>query len=130
VNGRDTHGRPYRLPAFDYGAGCYFVTVCTRDRLPILSRIPQGAPVGRPDLRPAPYPSLTPVGAVLDRTIRGLPEHNRDITLDHYVIMPNHFHLLLTVAEPAGLRSGRPTESSSFFLRRPPPTATAPCGPL
>ena len=29
-----------RLPEYDYaGAGCYFLTVCTKDKAPILSQI-------------------------------------------------------------------------------------------
>lgn len=31
-----------RLPAFDYGAGAYFVTICTQDRRCILSDIVVG----------------------------------------------------------------------------------------
>lgn len=41
--GSKNHGRPFRLPKYDYSQnGCYFVTFCTKGRLPLLSRVTVG----------------------------------------------------------------------------------------
>ena len=100
--------RHSRLKAYDYSRnGCYFITVCTKDREQHLSRI-----VGR-GLAPADpvRPDLTRIGEILDTQIRALESRFPGIVIDHYVIMPNHFHVLLSIQETAGA-SPRPTVPS------------------
>ena len=83
-----------RLRAYDYSApGAYFVTICTYERRCILSDIAVGA------LHEAPAVSvrLTQIGQIVDETIRSLPGRYSNLTVDQYVIMPNHIHLLLRI---------------------------------
>ena len=40
---------------------------------------------------------LTPYGRITEKHILHIPEAYSNVTLDNYVIMPNHVHLLLTV---------------------------------
>ena len=94
-----------RLKDFDYSRnGCYFITVCTKDRAQILSHV-----VGR-GLAPADavQAELTPTGEILDAQIHALEQRFPGVLIDPYVIMPNHFHLLLSPEEAAGA-SPRPT---------------------
>ncbi len=93
-----------RLKAYDYSQnGCYFVTVCTDRRRELLCT------VGRGDLTP-PSVELTPWGKIVERYIRGMETAYPHITVEHYAIMPNHVHLLLTFSQPCGgVRSRRPT---------------------
>jgi REP element-mobilizing transposase RayT len=94
-----------RLKSYDYGqAGCYFVTVCTKEKRPTLSRI-----VGR-GLAPAESPrvELSRIGNILQKQILALPDRFPSVTVDHFVIMPTHFHMLISVRETAGA-SPRPT---------------------
>lgn len=92
--------KPNRLEGYDYSqSGVYFLTVCTKGRLKILSRI-----VGR-GLRDAPMVELTETGMAVDAAICYLHEHMDGISVESYVIMPNHLHLLIRVTEGA---SGRP----------------------
>lgn len=84
--------KPNRLKYYDYNRnGAYFITICTHQRKQILSNI-VGATIGRPQ-----GIKLTSYGIVVDRAIRRIPDHYPMITVDHYVIMPNHIHLLIYI---------------------------------
>ena len=81
-----------RLKHFDYNTpGAYFITVCTQNRRQILSKI---VGTGVPD---CPQIQLTEYGKVLDKYINQMSSHYESITVDRYVIMPNHFHMILIV---------------------------------
>jgi len=80
-----------RLPKYDYSsAGCYFITICARQKCCIFGRIISS---------PAPQLVPSPVGAIIEQYIRSLPAAYPTVALDNYVIMPNHVHLLLRVAD-------------------------------
>ena len=80
---------PLRLKDFDYSKnGAYFITICTRDRLEILSTI-----VGDGALD-VPRPRLTEIGAIVEKYI--ISSNNiKDVTIDRYVIMPDHIHMIV-----------------------------------
>ena len=87
--------KPNRLPNFDYSTpGAYFITICTEGRKPELCRIVGGGAFD------APTVSLSAFGRIVQTYI--LSGNNiPGITVDHYVIMPNHIHLILFVDEAA-----------------------------
>ena len=92
-----------RLSFFDYdSAGVYFITVCTQDRKCILSRIVGDGALGVPCVQ------LTQKGKIVERYILSGNKMER-ITVDKYVIMPNHVHIILKVDMD---RSGTPRASS------------------
>ena len=95
-----------RLKEYDYSQnGCYFVTICTKDRQQILSSVV----VGRGDLTP-PTIQLTPIGRTVEKYILGIEPAYDSVFLDSYVIMPDHIHLLLRIETAnGGMRSSRPT---------------------
>ena len=80
---------PLRLKDFDYSKnGAYFITICTQDRLEILSTI-----VGDGALD-VPRPRLTEIGAIVEKYI--ISSNNiKDVTIDRYVIMPDHIHMIV-----------------------------------
>ena len=84
-----------RLPEHDYAQpGYYFITICTRERKQeaLCSIEPAvGAIINRP-----PRISLTPLGRIVDETIRAIPDHYPGISVDQYVVMPDHVHLILS----------------------------------
>ena len=81
-----------RLPDYDYSTpGAYFVTICTAERRCILSTIAVGEQLA------APETLLSPLGRIVDEQIRQLPIRFPSLSVDHYVIMPNHVHILLTL---------------------------------
>ncbi len=97
-----------RLPDHDYSSpGAYFVTICTKDRRCILSRITVGAGVlGGPRL------ILTEAGRITERYILSMTRMP-GILVDKYVIMPNHVHMIVRI-EPCDGPPGAsaPTGSS------------------
>ena len=84
--------KPNHLPSFDYSTpGAYFVTICTKDRKCILwDKV--GASIARPN-----NAQLSTYGKIVAQAICDIPLHYPAISVDHYVIMPNHIHLLLQI---------------------------------
>ena len=98
--------KPNRLREYDYSQpGCYFVTICTKERLPLLRRGAQCAPAS--DL-----PPLTEAGRAAEQAIKGIAEHYETISVDKYVVMPNHVHLLLRLND-GGRTLCAPTKNPS-----------------
>ena len=83
-----------RYQSFDYNSvGVYFITICTHNRRCILSRI---VGTGVPD---RPHIELTKYGAIADKYIKQFNEFYAHLSVENYVIMPNHIHILLWVKE-------------------------------
>ena len=81
-----------RLQNFDYNScGAYFITICTENRRCILSNI-----VGTGVLD-CPRVELTKYGEIAEKYIKQLDEFYNHISIDSYVIMPNHIHILLFI---------------------------------
>ena len=99
-----------RLTSYDYSQpGYYFITICTRERSrEVLCSIEPavGAIINRP-----PRIFLTPVGRIVDGTIRAIPDHYPGISVDQYVVMPDHVHLILSFQHvgPDGRQIAAPT---------------------
>ena len=102
-----------RLPEYDYSApGAYFITICTQDRSCILSDILVGAAISRPQTE-EDFLRLTSYGEIVDSAIHNIPTVYPMITVDKYVIMPNHVHLLLQIhTDDGGRLIAAPTVSS------------------
>ena len=56
---------------------------------------------------------LLPHGIVVDKYINQFNENYDNITVDKYVIMPNHIHILLFVRENGSPRTSTPTKQTS-----------------
>lgn len=70
------HRRSIRMPSYDYGwPGAYFVTICTHARKPLFED---------PKLK-----------EIMERTWLGLQERFSRISLDSFVLMPNHIHFIV-----------------------------------
>ena len=79
-----------RLKDYDYGqCGCYHVTLCVKERRPILSRIiPAENTTERATVQ------LSEIGSVVERYIQNIPNVYTGVHLIKYAVMPNHLHLL------------------------------------
>ena len=44
----------------------------------------------------SPAPDF-PLGRIVDETIRAIPDHYPGISVDQYIIMPDHVHLILAL---------------------------------
>ncbi len=84
--------KPNRLAEFDYSTpGAYFVTICTANRMNIFWEN-VGASIARPQ-----DVILSACGKTVENAINNIPLHYPAVSVDHYVVMPNHIHLLLQI---------------------------------
>ena len=121
-----------RLKEYDYSSsGAYYLTICTANRRCTLSRIPDdvfyhsheecksdngfnpavSVTTARRGLAPAVADSveLTTFGEIARAQLFKLKERFPDIFLDAFVIMPNHIHAIIILADKAAGASPRPT---------------------
>ena len=91
-----------RLKQHDYSEpGAYFITVCTKNKAHILSRIVVDLPSSvRRDALIPPRVQLLPAGKIVDDLIRRTETVYDNVTVDAYVIMPNHLHILFHIHAP------------------------------
>ena len=110
--------KPTRLKTFDYNTtGLYFITICTEERRQVLSRIVGVDVPGDPNNL-----ELLPYGKVADKYIKQMDAFYEKITVDQYVIMPNHIHLLLFVHRDGSPGTSTPTMYPSPQARSSTPT--------
>ncbi len=77
-----------RLKGWDYSrAGGYFVTICTADQRCHFGQVVGGA------IR------LSPVGEIVAAEWQLTAEHRAHVTLDVWVVMPNHLHGIIVIQE-------------------------------
>ena len=102
--------KPNRLRDYDYSAnGAYFVTVCTQNKVHCLSRIQQT----EQDV----LIKLTWQGEIVACLIHRIPEKYPDVHVEHYVIMPNHVHMLLRIDR--GIGTGGPSATNEIRTGNP-----------
>ena len=112
--------KPTRLKKFDYSsAGAYFVTICIRDRMNILSEIVKtdltatdktnGLAVGEGLAPPEITVKLKPCGEIAKEQLQLIEERFSSVTVEDYVIMPDHIHAIIFLHENAGGASPSPT---------------------
>ena len=91
-----------RIPNFDYNmSGAYFITICVKDRKPILSDI-----VGDDaHIVPRKY------GDIIEKYIRNVPE------IEKYVIMPDHIHMIIRIDNNGTMRASSPTNNVINIVR-------------
>lgn len=91
-----------RLSGYDYSSwGYYFLTICTHEKQPFFGEIVNGKM------------QLSEMGKIIKEEWEKTPDirPNQDITLDEYVIMPNHFHAIIVFGLPF-----LPLASSKLFV--------------
>ena len=94
--------RSIRLVQYDYrSAGCYFITVCLREREHLLGDVINGKVL------------LHAAGQIVDSAILEMGRRNNHVGVDSFVVMPDHFHLLLSIespndGQPSGIKGAKP----------------------
>lgn len=90
------HRRSIRLMQYDYSsAGAYFVTICTKDRQPLFGEIIEGEMI------------LNDMGKIVEEEVNKTETIRAQITIDKYVIMPNHVHIIVVISN-VGANGGSP----------------------
>ena len=89
------HRRSIRLKDYNYSsAGAYFVTVCTLERKCIFGEIMNG------------QNQLSSIGQISKSCWLEIPNHFQNSSLDEFVIMPNHIHGVVLLADVAIVGAG------------------------
>ncbi len=87
-----TKRKPTRLKGYDYSSpGAYFVTICTKDKLHLFGEITNGKM------------HLKDIGIIANQEILKMESYYSNIKIDKYVIMPNHIHMIITIAGTEGI---------------------------
>jgi REP element-mobilizing transposase RayT len=85
-----------RLKNYDYTqSGCYFLTICTKDKQHLLGKIVGSDALVAPNITTATV-QLSEYGILVKAQIDKIETHYH-ATVENYVIMPNHVHLLITI---------------------------------
>ncbi|MBQ6992698.1 MAG: transposase [Clostridia bacterium] len=89
-----TSRKDIRLKEYDYSQeGYYFITICTKNRECILSKI-----TCKNNCRGVHCTSvLTLEGYIVDKYINSMKNIYSNVLIDEYVVMPNHVHLILII---------------------------------
>ncbi len=110
------HRKQLRLKEYDYSAeGYYFITICTQNRKNILSKVVGVAPLGDPqtiNTKPNanivgvaafgdPEIKLTTEGKIVKKYIENYNKKFDNISIDEYIIMPNHIHIIINLKRVA-----------------------------
>ena len=89
-----------RLTEYDYRTpNAYFITICTDNRKNLFWK-DTGTNIDCPENVP-----LTKLGILARQSITEIPNHYPMMSVDHFVIMPNHVHLLLQIHSDSNGRS-------------------------
>ena len=89
-----------RLKDYDYSqSGAYFITICVKDKQNLLwDGMNVGAHSVRPHLPDAQF-TLSSVGTVAEKAIKNIEKIYESVTVDKYIVMPNHIHMILVLGK-------------------------------
>ena len=77
-----------RLEDYNYSnVGMYFITICTKNRYPILGKINEC------DIE------LTKDGVISKKNLKNIEYVFNNISINEYIIMPNHIHMIIEIKE-------------------------------
>ena len=100
--------KPNRLTGYNYSQpGCYFVTICAKNRR-YLFWDEFDWRVGADIIRPHTIP-LSLYGRIIKNVIEQIPVRYPGASVEKYIIMPNHIHLLLRISVSNGRMISAPT---------------------
>lgn len=86
-----------RLNGWDYGSdGLYFVTACTKDRVPYFGQIEMPSP----ETQSIASLQMTTIGKIAYDNWLKIPDYHPYVELDEFVLMPDHFHGIVFINKP------------------------------
>ena len=87
--------RSIRLKGYDYSQpGLYFITICCQDRACLFGRVVNDEM------------ELNDAGKIAEQYWLDIPKHFPNVVLHEYVVMPNHVHGIIEIAETDGMDIG------------------------
>ena len=99
------HRKSHRMQRYDYRRpGAHFITVCTHNRESVFGGIMDGTM------------HLNAAGRIVQSVWDGISSNLPNVSLDAYVVMPDHFHSLVVITDSVGAIH----ESPGCFVRQSP----------
>ena len=101
--------KPSRLPDYDYSQnGCYFVTVCVKDKQYLLGHYKAKQKIVGAGLRARPQDALvlSELGREVEKTIQYIDRNYDNVHIETAIVMPNHIHLLVTLDDFESRQTG------------------------
>ena len=100
-----------RLKEYSYSKnGAYHIVICSKDKKKIFSKVIDG------DLFHPPKVELTECGRIVDKSIYSTNKI-QGVTVDKYMIMPNHIHMILILDRGSG-KSRAPCPTADLLRDR------------
>jgi putative transposase len=97
-----------RLRGYDYSqTGFYFITICCYQRESLFGKIVDG------------QMQLNPIGQLVTEEWLKSAEIRREVTLDTFVVMPNHFHGIVIIDRKMGENGGNDRDLGRVNSRSP-----------
>jgi len=101
---RHNNRRSTRLKGYDYSSpGFYFITMICLNRAHLFGRIEGG------------QMSLNAFGEIIEEEWLRTPRIRQNVSLHEFVIMPNHFHVILQILFPKASKNPEESRSQSAF---------------
>ncbi|MEI6613977.1 MAG: hypothetical protein WCL37_03700 [Chrysiogenales bacterium] len=99
--------RSIRLKGWDYASpGWYFVTICAQSRKCLFGDIANGDML------------LNDAGRNVKKCWQDIPEHFPHVTLDEFVVMPNHVHGIIFITFSVGAYNYTPQKLDRPIRRK------------
>ena len=102
--------KPNRLNNYDYSqSGWYFVTICVQNRECLFGQVENGRMI------------VNNYGRVAQQYWSEIPEHYEGVILDEFIVMPNHVHGIIVIANVGDrhacpLQSDRPHQTLPIII--------------
>lgn len=86
-----------RLKYYDYSTcGMYFITICIKNRLELLGKLQDKHNI-----------ILSSEGIIVEKELQKIEVLLTNVTIDEYIIMPNHIHMILIINENKNISISR-----------------------
>lgn len=113
----DKYQNKYRIPSarlqnWDYASeGAYFITICTKDKLHRFGRIENGIMI------------LSKTGIIANLMWYEIKNHNKNLELGEFIVMPNHVQGILILKDANGAENDSATvvQTGHALSLAPPP---------
>jgi putative transposase len=97
-----------RWRKWDYRSdGAYFITICSKNKEHFFGEIENNKMI------------LSPVGVLADIFWHEIPKHAKGVTLDAFVVMPNHIHGIIIIKNETEPLPVVPRKGEADILRSP-----------
>jgi len=111
-----------RLEKRFYNSGYFFVTICTKDRIPYFvgaNTIRQNNGVPNTIRQNNDVPNtirLNEYGKIIENIRLQIPSIHKNVILDEYIIMPNHIHGIILIDDAQAINN-RPYGTLSQIIK-------------